>query len=294
MKNCKVWKKKIVRRQSTFWPFRTRGGAGKSDDDDCVGNLFAIESVSPIVDIAIKNAKAHGINLRHGVKSLGNGDCAFESVIDSINTRSCFEEYLEGSPGYWREIWMSEIQKIAYDEWNCGLSKQQWKEGFDILKQSGTYELDLGDLVPAGIAHCTKKNLLIFNTSASAQSLIYVIPASTFGGKADTDIPVCLAYNQYHYEPLVPCDKIDIDRTVNLTKQYLDGHYEKDVFLEKFKDNQKETYDENFPPLNSSRTKLKVNIVKDGLSTIKDNFKKAPKIKEGFIEEDSMRLNKEP
>ena len=70
----------------------------------------------------------------------------------------------------------------------------------------------------------------------------------------------------------MPCDKIDIDRTVNLTKQYLDGHYEKDVFLVKFKDNQKETYDENFPPLNSSRTKLKVNIVKDGLSTIKDNF----------------------
>ena len=40
-----------------------------------------------IVDRAIANGKIHGINLHPGVENLGNGNCAFECVLDSINTR---------------------------------------------------------------------------------------------------------------------------------------------------------------------------------------------------------------
>ena len=137
-----------------------------------------------MVTKAIGNAAFHGIDLHHGVKNLANGDCLFESILDSINTRDCFKESFDGTPAYWRQIWMSNIEDIAFDDWNGGLSPEEWKSGFETLKLSGTYCLlsVLGDLVPAGIAHCTRKNLLIFNTSQLAHSPIYVVTASTFGG----------------------------------------------------------------------------------------------------------------
>ena len=143
-KICKAWKKSKKRKQESFWPFRIRGGAGKADDDDTNVN-FAEKPTSSMVDTALRNAEAHGINLKHGVPSLGNGDCAFESVIDSINTRNCFDNHFDGEPSKWRYEWMTVIEEIAYEGWNGGLTKQQWKEGFDVLKQSGTYEFSLGD-----------------------------------------------------------------------------------------------------------------------------------------------------
>ena len=55
-----------------------------------------------------------------------------------------------------------------------------------------------------GIARGCKKDLLIFNTSPEASDPIYVISASQFGGQIDSDVPVVLAYNQFHYESLHP------------------------------------------------------------------------------------------
>ena len=165
---------------SSIWPYRLRGGADEESIGQTLKNLE--ESTSPIVKKAIANGKFHGINLYQGVRNLANGDCAFESVIDSINTRSCYEDSFDGTPEYWRHIWMSEIEQIGFKKWNGGMSLQEWKAGFEMLKQPGTYECTLGDLVPAGIAHCTRKNILIFNTSPLAHSPIYVVSASTFGG----------------------------------------------------------------------------------------------------------------
>ena len=45
------------------------------------------DKAKQIVDRAIANGKIHGINLHPGVENLGNGNCAFECVLDSINTR---------------------------------------------------------------------------------------------------------------------------------------------------------------------------------------------------------------
>ena len=52
---------------------------------------------------------------------------------------------------------MSKIEDIAFDDWNGGLSPEEWKAGFERLKLSGTYELALGDLVPAGLLTALEK-----------------------------------------------------------------------------------------------------------------------------------------
>ena len=183
------------------------------------------DSVKPMVDRAILSGKFHGIDLHRGVANLVNGDCAFETTIDSVNTRSCFQENYEGTPAYWRRMWMTEIENIAYSDFNSGLTKEQWKDGWSKLKESGTYEYSLGDLVLPGIAHCMKKDILIFNTSPVAHCPLYVVSASTFGSSANTEIPICLAYDQVHYESLTPDSLQDITKTIELKNSVLQGTY---------------------------------------------------------------------
>ena len=147
MKMCKL-KSEIKRQQiSSSWPCRLRGGADEEHKQQGIAKSLKNldESISPMVQTAVKNARFHGINLYQGVKTLANGDCILESVIDSINTRVCFKETLSGTPIELRRIWMSVVEKIAYTDWNSNLSKQQWQEGFETQKQSGNYELSLGD-----------------------------------------------------------------------------------------------------------------------------------------------------
>ena len=216
--------------RDNFWPHRLRGGADSNSvdthkvrEEDYLSSLH--KSSSMMVDKAIENAKYHNINLYHGVPNMAGGNCAFESIIDNISTRQCFAETFDGTPDYWRFVWMSEVENIAYKNWHGTMSPERWKAEFKILKETRAYEMELGDLIVPGIAHCTRKNILIFNTSEQAHSPIYVIPANTFGRTANTDIPVCLAYNQVHYEGLVPCSEEDIQKTVILTQQFLDGKY---------------------------------------------------------------------
>ena len=152
---------------------------------------------------------------------------------------------------------MSIIQKIAYNEWHGNMSHERWNAEFEILKQSRTYEVELGDLVVPGIAHCTHKNILIFNTSEQAHSPIYVIPATTFGGTANTDIPVCLAYNQVHYEGLVPSSDEDIAKTIDLAKQFLNGEYDISINdIPVLQTKATEIYDKEFPILESQNDKI--------------------------------------
>ena len=118
MKNCKSKMDKTLKKLNPVWPYRLRGGADYEDSDistiaQDLKNLD--DSISPMVTKAIKNAEFHGIHLRRGIKNLANGDCIFESVIDSVNTRDCFEESLDGTPAELRNIWMSIIEKVAFD-----------------------------------------------------------------------------------------------------------------------------------------------------------------------------------
>ena len=79
-----------------------------------------------IIEVAIENAAHHGINLHAGVGNLANGNCLFEAVIDSINIRDCFNEHLDESPNFYRNLWMSEVERVGYETWSNGLSKDQW------------------------------------------------------------------------------------------------------------------------------------------------------------------------
>ena len=122
---------------------------------------------------------------------------------------------------------MTEVENVAYENWNRGLNRAQWSEGWDILKQPQAYEYELGDLVLPGIAHCVRKDIVIFNTSANAHCPVYVVEASLLCGSAvNNEIPICLAYDQSHYEPLVPDTHEDIMKTIELKRSIIEGTYQ--------------------------------------------------------------------
>ena len=187
------------------------------------GDKTQNESKLPaMVSIAIENAASHGIKLHAGVLNLADGNCAFEACIDSLSMRTCFQEIYDGTPDYYRKIWMTEVEEKAYDRWHGGLSTSQWKERWTIFKESRIYENDLGDLVLPGIAHCTKKDILIFNTSPQAFCPVYVVESSKLCDQfASTEIPICLAYNQVHYEMLIPDTDEDTQKTIILKKEVI-------------------------------------------------------------------------
>ena len=212
MLDCKFKKKK--RNRKLFFPIRLRGGA---NNEGC-----------SMIEKAIANAKAHDINVNAGDRTPGDGNCIFESVLNNINTRDNFSETFDGTADHWRYIWMTEVQNKAYSNWHGELTEERWLEQWHVLKNSRTYECNLGDLILPGVAHCVKKDVLIFNTSTSAHSPVYVIQSSSLcGQEADTEVPVCLGYNQVHYESLIPNRQEDIEKTVELKNQVINGNYKK-------------------------------------------------------------------
>ena len=151
MSLCK-WNKKGKPSQKLPRPFfdtRLQGGA-------------ATEMETQIIVRAVENAKIHGIDVHAGPKNLANGNCLIESIIDSINVRSCFSETIEETPDHWRNKWLEEVENIGYGNWNNGLTMEEWKEGWELLRTTRIYEHDLGDLVLPGIAHCVKKGHFSF------------------------------------------------------------------------------------------------------------------------------------
>ena len=155
--------------------------------------VFQLDNVQTIVEKGIANAKAHDINVHHGVQNLAGGDCALECMIDGISTRECFHEVLDGTPAFWRRKWFTEAENLAYAFCDAGMTEEDWRAEWNILKESGQYEYNLGDLILPVIAHCTKKDVLIFNTSQAAHSTIFVVEASLLNGrKANTEIPVLI------------------------------------------------------------------------------------------------------
>ena len=174
-----------------------------------------------MISKAIDNAAKFGIRLYHPFLNSANGNCAFEAVIDNINSRPCFGETYSESPDYYRAIWMDEIEKIGFEDWNMGLSKTEWHNEFTLLRNSRAYENTVGDLIIPGIAHAIRKNILIFDTSSVAYTPAFVVSASVFGSSPSTDIPVCLAYDRSHYEQLIPASDNDIIKTVQLSKKLM-------------------------------------------------------------------------
>ena len=187
-----------------------------------------IDNIQSMVAIAIANAKFHDIQLHHARPNNANGDCAFEAVEDNINLRPCFKDKIRGSPEYIRRKWLDETENLVF--LFCGgggLSRVDFKEEWEKLKQPRAYEYDFADYVLPAIAHCTKKDILIFNTKPDGPfDPIFVVEASKLGGQAaNTDIPVLLAYNNAHFESLIPDSDLDQIKTIDLKNLYLSNNY---------------------------------------------------------------------
>ena len=194
-----------------------RGGAGNKQNETPL-----------MIKQAIESGRKHGIQLSPGILNNADGNCSFESVLNNINHRDCFKTKLQLDVNTYRCKWVTQLENDAsnFPNIGAGFSLQERKENWDRLKQSGVYEIPFfGDLVINGIAKGCNKNILIFNTSIEAADPIYVIKANEFGGFADLDIPVVLAYNQVHYESLHPETLDDIEKTRQLVSCYEKGEY---------------------------------------------------------------------
>ena len=185
-------------------------------------------SIPLMIKQAIESARKHGIDLVPGVRNNADGNCSFESVLNNINYRDCFENKLTKHPNAYRLEWVTalENESLKNPDIAAGYSEEEKRENWALLKCPGVYQVPyFGDFIMHGIANGCRKNILIFNTSPEASDPIYVIAASRFGGNADSDIPVILAYNQIHYESLHPLSAEDIDKTKLLINEYVSGNY---------------------------------------------------------------------
>ena len=196
---------------------------------DCSPEIsqIIINERTNMMNRAIHSAKHHGINLKPGPPTPGQGDCAFEAVINNNNERMCFKEKYSLSVTSYRQIWLTDMANRTVDtDWNI-FSPQEWLTGWKDMLVPGTYERGIyGDLMLPGIACGVKKFILIFNTnSKSPHDPIYVVDPRKFNVHPDTAIPIILAYNLAHYESLHPITNADILATINLSKEYLENRY---------------------------------------------------------------------
>ena len=123
---------------------------GKSLPNTCVDVTNKKPPDDKIVAQAIASAYKHGISMSPGRKSAADGNCAFQSVLNNLNDRSCFPEQLNFSTDYYRRIWMTDMKNQSMNDttWNLGYSREQLQLGWDEMTESGVYERGLfGDLM---------------------------------------------------------------------------------------------------------------------------------------------------
>ena len=75
--------------------------------DVAIRHLLGKEK-SLMISRAIASGKKHGINMKHGSSNPGTGDCAFESIIQNNNDRSCFQEKYQMNIDWYRRIWVTD------------------------------------------------------------------------------------------------------------------------------------------------------------------------------------------
>ena len=89
------------------------------------------------------------------------------------------------------------------------------------------YERGLfGDLLLPAIAVGVHKYILVFNThEQTPHDPISVISPLDFGGYVNSQDPIVIAYNQVHFESLHPSSEVDLEKSRNLVKVYIEGEY---------------------------------------------------------------------
>ena len=176
----------------------------------------------------IASAARHGVRLTPGRANPATGNCAFEAPIFNVNDRSSFMEKFPLSVGYYRRIWITDVEnRLFTSAFNPGYSQLEWHAGFERLKESNVYEVDyFGDLVLPAVACGLKKNLLIFNTNIEfPKEPITVVSPSDWNVEPNSSIPIVLAYNLSHYEGLHPVDQDSIERCIKLVESYRGNTY---------------------------------------------------------------------
>ena len=180
-----------------------------------------------LVQQAINSSKKHGIRLRHGRGNPGLGDCAFEAVIFNNNDRNYFKYKYNCHINFYRRIWVTDMaNRTVNSPWNT-VGQKAWLEGWQCMFIPGAYEQGIyGDLMIYGIACGIKKKILIFNTNVNFHHKpISVIDPIDFGVHPDSETPIVVAYNMYHYESLEPFNETDIEVTKALILSYTTGTY---------------------------------------------------------------------
>ena len=195
---------------------------------DEIPSFFLNGGPSLMVQRAIASAARQGLELMPGRANPALGNCAFEAPIFNLNDRSCFNENLPMAIGYYRRIWILDMENRLFNSpWNPGYSQIEWHTGWEQLKEDNVYEIDFfGDLVLPAIACGLKKNLLIFNTNINhPRTPISVIFPSEYGVEANSRFPIILAYDMSHYENLHPADANDAEKSVELVNSLKDNNY---------------------------------------------------------------------
>jgi len=187
------------------------------------------ESTSLMIKRAIASARNHGINLVPGRLNPAQGDCAFQSVIYNNNDRKCYSQKYYQPVDTYRRLWISDFQAKSLNNspWNLGYTKQELWDGFEEMKQPGTYTPSFfGDLLLPIISVGIHKNILIFNThEETSHDPISVISPLNFDGFVDSQVPIIVAYNSWHFESMHPVTDEDVDLTKNLVQSYINGQY---------------------------------------------------------------------
>ena len=223
------------------------GQKGKVEEDKLGTNMDNIKGMNgnnnnqrkpeikmdKMIQRAIVSAQKHNIKLEPGTKNSGGGNCSYLSVIHNINDRKCFQTKYPMSADFYRRIWNVDLMNKILDNripWNPGLTRQEIKDGFQELTESGVYERSFfGDMMLAGIACGVKKIILIFNTNEKTlHDPISVVDPRDYSGDLDSEIPVVVGYNMVHFESLHPVDENDIQESVKLVNSYSSGSYKND------------------------------------------------------------------
>ena len=173
-----------------------------------------------MIDLCIRSAYRMGIFLQHGTPNPAAGNCLFESAIYNINDRLEFRPYtLESlSVQECRALWVTLLQTqipVYRPEFDA-YSDDDWR----AMARDGTWDENLGDLMPYAISIGTHKRMIIWHTNSGAGRLVSIVEPETFGVDSDSEIPICLAYSGSHYESMHP---LNVEETVKLFESIKNG-----------------------------------------------------------------------
>ena len=173
-----------------------------------------------MIDLCIRSAYRMGIFLQQGTPNPAAGNCLFESAIYNINDRLEFRPYtLENlSVQECRALWVTLLQTqipVYRPEFDA-YSDDDWR----AMARDGTWDENLGDLMPYAISIGTHKRMIIWHTNSGAGRLVSIVEPETFGVDSDSEIPICLAYSGSHYESMHP---LNVEETVKLFESIKNG-----------------------------------------------------------------------